>query len=113
MGISSIAAANPILGLVTIASAAYAYRQNQQLDWTVLAKGGAMAVLSAAIFSALSFPVLVELVIVVAVSSLFRKHVIDNAKLASWIQVNVTENLTARARELFNTERLLPNWRTA
>jgi hypothetical protein len=56
MGVSSIAAANPILGVLTIAATAYAYRQNQQVDIIAAVKGGGLAAVSAAMFAVLGFP---------------------------------------------------------
>lgn len=78
MGISSVIAANPIMGLTTIAVTAYAYWKHGPMDVAVVVRGGGMTAVSAVIFTVLGFPVLVELVIVVTLSTLVKKHVIDN-----------------------------------
>jgi hypothetical protein len=112
MGVSSIAAANPILGVLTIVATAYAYRQNQQVNVIAAVKGGGLAAVSAAMFAVLGFPVLVELVIVVTLSTLLKKHVIDNAQLAKWIGQTLNEELKSQAMELLAVRRFIPNFRT-
>lgn len=112
MGFSSIAAANPILGVLTIAATAYAYRQNQQVDVIAAVKGGGLAAVSAAMFAVLGFPVLVELVIVVTLSTLLKKHVIDNAQLTKWIGEKLNEELRSQTIELLDVRWLIPKFRT-
>ena len=107
MGVSSIAAANPILGVLTIAATAYAYRQNQQVDVIAAVKGGGLAAVSAAMFAVLGFPILVELVIVVTLSTLLKKHVIDNAQLTKWIGEKLNEELRSRTMELLDVRWLI------
>ena len=98
MGITSIIAANPMMGLVVIAAAGYAYFKKQKLDLRSVAQGAAIAGVSAAVFATLGLPVLVELVIVVVLIYLLRKHVLDNEELAQMIKDRLSD-VGRRVRE--------------
>ncbi len=105
MGITSIIAANPIMGLVVIAAAGYAYFKKQKIDLRSVAQGAAIAGVSAAVFATLGLPVLVELVIVIALIYLLRKHVLDNEELAQMIKDRLSA-MRRRVRE--HAERFWP-----
>jgi hypothetical protein len=86
MGISSIIAANPIMGILVTALGGYAYwTKKKKIDGASMAKGASMAAISAAVFGILGMPILVELVIVLVVGNLLRKHVLDNQLLMQMI----------------------------
>lgn len=106
MGISSIIAANPIMGLTTIAVTAYAYWQHGPMDVAAVVKGGGMTAVSAVIFSVLGFHILVELVIVVTLSTLLRKHIIDNEEFVGWLKVKIHDSLQ-ESKDLLSLERLV------
>jgi len=98
MGITSIIAANPLMGLAVIAVAGYSYFKKRKIDLKSMAKGAAIAGVSAAVFAALGMPILVELVIVVVLMSLLRKHVLDNEELIALVRQRLSE-VGRRVRE--------------
>ncbi len=68
MGIVSILSANPLMGICTVATTAYAYKKNKQkIDKTSFLKGGASSGAAALIVGALGLPFLIELVIAAVV----------------------------------------------
>ena len=86
MGITAIISANPLMGLVVVAVTGYSYfKKKQKLEGKALAKGAAVAGISAALFAVLGLPILVELVIVIVVMALLRKHILDNDTLAEMV----------------------------
>jgi hypothetical protein len=105
MGISSIIAANPILGITTIALTAYSYWKHGPIDTASAVKGGGLTAISAFLFSIMALPILVELVIVVTLTVLLRKQVIDNREFASWLKQKVQDSLVG-PKELINLDRL-------
>lgn len=66
MGIISIIAANPLMGLAVIATTAYAYK-NKKIKTENAIKGAGQAGISLAIFNLLGLPILIELFIVINV----------------------------------------------
>lgn len=105
MGISSIVAANPILGLTTIAVTAYSYWKHGPMDAVAAVKGGGLTAISALIFSIMGLPILVELVIVVVLTTLLKKHIINNEKFIGWLKTKIQDSLSG-PKELLNLERL-------
>lgn len=101
MGIISIISANPLLGIVLIAMTSWAYvKKKIAVDKASIAKGGALAALSATIFYVLGLPILIELVIVLSVSHLCKKHVLDNEKLAQFFEGAADESRGVLAKFL-------------
>ncbi len=113
MGISSIIAANPILGLMTIAVTAYSYWKHRRMDAASVVKGGGVTAISAVMFSIMGLPILVELVIVVVLTTLLKKHIINNREFIEWLKANIQDSLNG-SKKLLNLEglaSLLPNLR--
>ena len=81
MGIVAIIGANPLMGLVVIALTGYAYFKKVKIEKGDVAKGAVLAGVSAGIFAVLGLPILVELVVVMVVAHLLRKHLLDNKDL--------------------------------
>jgi hypothetical protein len=84
MGISSLASANPLLGLVTVVSVAYAYKGGL-LTFKNLAEGASSSVLSLLVFSTLGFSFLIELAILIFISKQIRSNLIENPDVQRWI----------------------------
>ena len=92
MGITAIISANPLMGLVVIAVAGYSYfKKKQKLEGKALAKGAAVAGISAALFAVLGLPILVELVIVIVLMALLRKHILDNDALVEVVSLRLRQ----------------------
>ena len=76
MGIISILSANPIMGIFTISSAAFAYKKKQmEFDGSAFGKSAAISATSMALFSILGLPILFELILVTVLTKLFRKSI--------------------------------------
>jgi len=73
MGITAIVSASPLLGIVVIASNAYAIKTDT-LDTGSLVKGASIATLGFALGSVIAAPVLIELVVVMTTLGLANKH---------------------------------------
>ena len=109
MGIVVIIGANPLMGLVVIALTGYAYFKKVKIDKGDMARGAVLAGVSAGLFAVLGLPILVELVIVMVVGHLLRKHLLDNEDLLRRIKAHagetvgkgkeVVEGLVARLNE--------------
>ena len=102
MGIVAIIGANPLMGLVVIALTGYAYFKKVKIDRGDVAKGAVLAGVSAGIFALLGLPILVELVIVMVVGHLLRKHLLDNQDLLKRIKAHAgdaTEQTRDRVRQ--------------
>lgn len=93
MGILSIMAANPIMGIATVASTAYAYWKHGSVDTARAVRGGGMAAISVVLFSVMALPLVVELVIVLTVTTLLRKHIVDNKQIAVWLRSSLEGSL--------------------
>lgn len=91
MGINAIVAANPVLGMVTIATTAYAYWRHEKLEGKEVMKGGAIAGVSSIIFINLGLPVLVELVVVVVVGYQMRKRIFENEEFLRWLKSHLKD----------------------
>lgn len=86
MGVNAIVAANPIMGMLTIASTAYAYWRYETVAGTQVVKGGSLAGVSALVFVSLGAPVLVELVVAVVVAHQLRQRVFENEEFVRWLR---------------------------
>lgn len=79
IGITSIISANPIMGVLVILMAGYAYFvKKHEFEKMAFAKGATLATVSAIIFATLGFPIIFELGIAIAITFLLRKHILDN-----------------------------------
>lgn len=88
MGIIAILSANPIMGLVVIATSAYAYFiKKREFDAVALVEGSAVAVVSMTTFALLGLPVLVELIIVIVLVALLKKQVFERVRFAKKVTV--------------------------
>ena len=97
LGIVSIIGANPLMGLAVIATAAYAYLlKRHDVDAAALARGGALAGTSLAIFATLGLPVLIELVIAIAAGALLKTYVLDAGRLETLIERSAVAGGEAR-----------------
>ena len=65
-------------------------------------KAGAVAAVSAALFTIMGFPILVEFVIVIVLTSLFRKQILNNEQLAMLIKTNA-KKAAIEGNKLINT----------
>lgn len=95
MGISSITAANPVMGLATIFVTAYAYWRHGGINLAEVAKGGGLAAFSAFMFSIMGLPVLVEFGIVVSLSIILRNYIFDNPEFYEWLRSKLQQTLAA------------------
>lgn len=82
MGIIAIISANPLMGILVICTAGYAYKKKKmQFDKAAFGKASIMTVGCVAIFKALKLPLLVEVIIITVISILLKKYVLDNERL--------------------------------
>ena len=89
MGIVSIASANPLMAIFVIGIAAYSYTvKKTKLEPAALLKGGSVTAFSCAVFTFMSTHVLIELVIVIALSSALKTFVLNNDTLIEIIKTN-------------------------
>jgi hypothetical protein len=96
MGIQSIIAANPVMGFFVISVTAYAYFvKKTKFNKVAMFKSGTVAAVSASLFAIMGMPILIELVIVISLTYVFRKKILDNEKLVELIKNNTQ---TARQR---------------
>jgi hypothetical protein len=87
MGAVSVASANPLMGVALVLCLAYSYFvKKQQIDPKHAAVGAGLAGMSACIFAVLGLPVLIELGIAITVTTLLRRHVINNDDLVQFIK---------------------------
>lgn len=91
MGMTAVVAANPILGMITIATTAYAYWRHEKVTGRSATKGGAIAGVSAVIFLTLGLPVLVELVVAIVVGYQLRKRLFESDEFVQWVKRNLRE----------------------
>ena len=92
MGITAIISANPLMGLMVVAVTGYSYfKKKRKLEGKALAKGAAVAGVSAGLFAVLGLPILVELVIVIVLMALLRKHLLDNEALFEMVSARVRQ----------------------
>jgi hypothetical protein len=100
MGVISILSLNPIMGFFVIAITAYAYFvKKTQFDKIAMFKSGAVAAVSATLFATMGFPILVELVIVISLTYVFREKILNNEQLLVLIQKN-TQTAILRSNKL-------------
>lgn len=82
MGVTTIASANPIMAIIIVFLAGYAYFiKKHKLEKEAFVKGASIASVSVIIFTVLGLPMLVELGIVIVVTMLVRKHIVENEEL--------------------------------
>jgi|GEM_PF-1248788 len=87
MGAVSVISANPVMGLVMIVTAGFAFAKTQERAATLrrmapgLGKGATLAILGTTLSSALALPVLIKLAIVISATQLVRRHVLENGDL--------------------------------
>lgn len=77
IGISSVLYANPLLGLAAIATVAYMYVTGRGVQGRHMARGAALSSTSAAIFSVLGLPLLVELFIALVIVRWARRCLME------------------------------------
>lgn len=80
LGVSSIMAANPILGMITLAAASFSYKR-AKIRSDKVALGACVSVLGFTMFAVLGLPFLVELAIVMIVSSYAKRSVLSSSDL--------------------------------
>ena len=92
IGITSIISANPIMGVLVIMVAGYAYFiKKHEFEKLAFVKGASLATVSAIIFATLGFPVIFELGIALVVTFLLRKHILDNEAVLYIIKTRSVE----------------------
>jgi len=92
MGVTTIASANPIMAIIVVFMVGYAYFiKKHKLEKEALAKGATIASISVIIFTALGLPMLIELGIVIVVTMLVRKHIVENEELLLLLKCRVVE----------------------
>jgi len=90
MGIVSIFSANPIMGIFVTAAGGYAYwKQERKIKGTDMATGAVMSAISMAIFTTLGLPILMELIIVMVITVVLKKHILNNAEVMDILKQNL------------------------
>lgn len=91
MGAVSLASANPLMGIALALCISYSYFvKKQQIDPKHALVGAGLAGISACIFAVLGLPILIELGIVITVTTLLRRHVIKNDELIQFIKLRAS-----------------------
>ena len=104
MGIVSILSANPIMGIFVIGTAGYAYKKKKmEFDKVAFSKAALMSTFAAALFGVLGLPVLFNLILVITLSKLFRKQVLDNAELHAFIKENVFDRVQEEKEQIYTS----------
>ncbi|MCS6284398.1 MAG: hypothetical protein H8K08_03125 [Nitrospira sp.] len=92
MGIVSITSANPLMGIALVFCVAYSYFiKKERLAPKQVASGAGLAAISTGIFTVLTFPVLVELGIVIIVTKLVRDRLVNNDELLRFIRTKAQQ----------------------
>lgn len=94
LGVSTIASANPLLAVVTIVSAGYGYSLDQ-LSLASLTKGAAATVMSLLLYSVISLPFLIEIVLVAVIVDVVKVNLFENVDLQGYIIGALTERWDA------------------
>ena len=82
MGITSVISANPLMGIMIIATTAYGYAvKKMEIQKTTVLKSSVSTCLSMSLFTILGFPLFLNLVVVGVISHLVTSYVLDNDKL--------------------------------
>lgn len=84
LGVSAIAHANPMLALVTIASAGYAFKIDQ-LSYGTMGVGASSAVIHILLCSVLSLPILVELIVAASIVGVVKANILENEELREYV----------------------------
>jgi len=75
MGIVSVISANPIMGMVMVIVGGYAYfKKKKEFNKDSLLKGAFTSGVAMTLFAVLGFPILIEIILVIVISMLIRKH---------------------------------------
>lgn len=110
MGITSIISANPIMGLMTILSAAYAYRyKRKDVDKAAMTKSAATSGAAFALFAILPATgifFILELGLVLVLTQLFRNKVLDNKELHEWIKNESKKHSNSFTQKLKNLSKM-------
>ena len=102
MGIVSILSANPIMGIFVIGAAGYAYKKkNMGFDRVAFGKSTIMSIFTVALFGVLGLPILFELILVVTLTKLFRKQVLDNAEFQVFVKENILDRVKEKTEEIY------------
>lgn len=90
MGIISILSANPIMGFFVIAISAFAYiEKKMEFDKKAFTKSAIATSSSVALFGILGFPILFEFIIVIGLTELLKKQVLDNEQFLEDIKSKI------------------------
>lgn len=89
MKIISLIKANLIMGICVIAITGWAFYKKNGVDKTSFIQGNVLASSSVLIFSVLGLPLLIELVLVIVISNLLKKHLFDQKELLEIIKQNL------------------------
>lgn len=94
LGVNATTAANPILGLLVLATVAYSFgAKREQFDHGSFAKGCSKSFFSWAIFALLGFPFFVKLLILMVVIRLSKKRLFGQEELLVVIRRWISEAL--------------------
>lgn len=94
LGVSTIASANPLLAIVTIVSAGYAFSRDQ-LSLAGMATGAGAAAMSLLLYAVISLPLLVELVVVTAIVTIVKVNLFENTELHDYLLGGLSECFAA------------------
>ena len=90
MGIVGIISANPIMGMVTIGLTFYSYKIKKiEMDKESAFKGGFTTIVTGFLFSALGLPFILDFVLVVLISRLLKKHLLDKKDVRDYFKSNI------------------------
>ena len=82
------------MGIFVIGTACYAYKKkSMEFDKKVFSKSALASTFAVSLFGVLQLPILFELLLVVTITKLFRKQVLDNAGLQAFIKENVFDRV--------------------
>lgn len=103
MSIQSIISANPIMGIFVIVITAYSYFiKKTGLDFKAAMQSGAVAAVSATLFTIMGLPLLVEFAVVLVITNLLRKQILDNEQLSMLIKKNA-KNEVIKGNKMIST----------
>jgi hypothetical protein len=89
-GFVSIAAANPLCGIAMICVATYAYAiKRHQFDGKSFVKGAGFAGISLALFTVLGLPILIELIVVIVITQIIRKGLIESSSVQEYVKKRI------------------------
>ena len=101
MGINSIISANPIMGILVICTAGYAYKKKQmKFDKVAFGKSAVMSVVCTALFGVLGLPLLFKFILITVITTLFRTQVLDNEQLHAFIKEDIVDKAKEKNEEI-------------